>query len=172
MVLELSQFDDLQAAQGAYLEGACVALTSDQTQLHALRAELVEPSAHRILPEIISKEPLSPAVRKGDSQWLDIVRWTLFVLIDAEELGIDSMNVARAAALAQSDEVRLLLDVEGASARALGLEPGWSRRIIGAVGNYAEIFERNLGAQSALKLKRGLNALWRDGGLLFAPPAR
>ncbi len=172
MSLQLEQFDSLQAAMQAYLDGRCTALTTDQSQLHSLRSGLDEPRAHRILPEIISKEPLSPAVRKGDARWLDIVRWTLFVLIDAEELGIDSANVARAAEQAQTGEVRLLLDTANETAEQLGLEPGWSRRIIAQVGNYAEIFERNLGAQSPLKIKRGLNALWRDGGLLYAPPAR
>jgi len=172
MRLELQGFDSLQAAKQAYLEGQCDALTTDQSQLHSLRQGLEDPRAHRILPEIISKEPLSPAVRKGDARWLDIVRWTLFLLIDAEELGIDSTNVDRAAEQAQSDEVRLLLDTEGRAAALLGLEPGWSRRVLAQVGNYAEIFDRNLGAQSPLKIKRGLNALWSNGGLLYAPPAR
>lgn len=172
MELELQTFDSLEAAKRAYLEGKCDALTTDQSQLHSLRSGLEDPRAQRILPEVVSKEPLSPAVRKGDARWLDIVRWTLFVLIDAEELGIDSANVDRAAEQAQSDEVRLLLDTEGNSAALLGIDPGWSRRVIRQVGNYGEIFDRNLGAQSPLKIKRGLNALWNNGGLLYAPPAR
>jgi len=172
MALELDRFDTLEAAQAAYLDGDCLGLTADQSQLHALRSGFADPRAHRILPEVIAKEPLSPAVRKGEPGWLDIVRWTLFVLIDAEELGISSVNLARAAAQAKSEEVRLLLDVEGRMATHLGLQAGWSQRIIAQVGNYAEIFERNLGAQSALKIQRGLNALWNNGGLLYAPPAR
>lgn len=172
MALELQTFDTLEVLKQAYLEGKCDALTTDQSQLHSLRDGLEDPRTHRILPEIISKEPLSPAVRKGDARWLDIVRWTLFLLIDAEELGIGSANVERAAEQAKSEDVRLLLDTEGRTAALLDLEPGWSRRVLGQVGNYAEIFDRNLGAQSPLKIKRGLNALWSNGGLLYAPPAR
>jgi general L-amino acid transport system substrate-binding protein len=172
MELELQTFDSLETANQAYSQGKCDALTTDQSQLHSLRAGLDDPRSQRILPEIISKEPLSPAVRKGDARWFDVVRWTLFVLIDAEELGIDSANVDRAAEQAQSDEIRLVLDTEGHSAALLGIEPGWSQRVIKQVGNYAEVFDRNLGAQSPLKIKRGLNALWNEGGLLYAPPAR
>ncbi len=172
MELKLETFQTEGAARAAYLDGKCDALTTDQSQLHSVRGGLADPRAHRILPEIISKEPLSPAVRKGDARWLDVVRWTLFTLIDAEELGIGSANVERAAEQAESDEARLLLDLDGSSAKLLGLEPGWSQRAIKQVGNYAEVFDRNLGAQSPLKIKRGLNALWNDGGLLYAPPAR
>lgn len=172
MELKLETFDDLDAAKQAYLEGRCQVLTSDQSQLHSLRTTLEDPRAHRILPEVISKEPLAPAVRKGDAAWFDIVRWTLHVLIDAEEIGVSSSNVERAAELAAREDTRLLLDADGRTAALLGLDPGWSGRLIAQVGNYAEIFERNLGAQSPLKIKRGLNALWRDGGLLYAPPAR
>lgn len=172
MELALTTFPDLTAAKDAYLSGECDALTGDQSQLHALRTTLEDPRTQRILPEVISKEPLSPAVRKGDAGFLDLVRWALFVLINAEEQGIDSTNVERAGEEATSEEVRLLLDADGHTAELLGVEPGWSHRIIHQVGNYAEIFERNLGAQSPLKIKRGLNALWRDGGLLYAPPAR
>jgi len=170
--LQLAQFDRIDAAQGAYLDGDCDALTTDQSQLHSLRSGFAEPRSHRILPEIIAKEPLSPAVRKGDAAWLDIVRWTLFVLIDAEELGISSVNLPRAIEHAATEEAELLLDTEGEAAARLGLEPGWSQRIIAQTGNYAELFDRNLGAQSPLKLQRGLNALWNRGGLLYAPPAR
>jgi general L-amino acid transport system substrate-binding protein len=172
MTLELATFPDVGAAREAYLANECDALTSDHSQLHALRSTLADPRAHRILPEVISKEPLSPAVRKGDPAWFDLVRWTLNLLINAEELGIDSANVARAAASAESEDTRLTLDVDGRASAALGVEPGWGRRVIAQVGNYAEIFERNLGDGSPLKIKRGLNALWQNGGLLYAPPAR
>jgi len=172
MKLELLTFDDFDAAKAAYLAGECGALTSDQSQLHSLRTTLENPRAHRILPEVIAKEPLSPAVRKGDGRWFDIVRWTLFALINAEEMGIDSTNVERAYELAKSEDTRLLLDVQGGTAEHLGLHRRWVTRVIGQVGNYAEIFERNLGDQSPLKIKRGLNALWNNGGLLFAPPSR
>jgi general L-amino acid transport system substrate-binding protein len=172
MTMNLVTFDGLAAAKDAYLDGKCDAITTDQSQLHALRSTLDDPRAQRILPEVISKEPLSPAVRKGDERWFDLVRWTLYVLIDAEEQGIDSTNVDRAREEAKAQDTRLLLDVDGQTAKQLGVEPGWSYRIIKTVGNYAEVFERNLGSQSPLKIKRGLNALWRDGGILYAPPAR
>lgn len=173
MILELKEFPDIVAATKAYLAGECYALTTDQSQLHAVRTELADgKSAHRILPEIISKEPLSPAVRRDDDRWLDIVRWTLFTLIDAEEAGIDSKNVDQARGRARGDEVKLLLDVDGTTGALLGLEKGWSYRIIHQVGNYAELFDRNLGDGSPLGIKRGLNALWRDGGILYAPPSR
>lgn len=172
MAYELSPFNTFEAATSAYLKGSCDALSLDRSQLHALRAKLDDPRTHRILPEVISKEPLGPAVRKTDPRWFDIVRWTLFILINAEELGVDSHTVHRAAATASLAETRALLDLDDQSAAALGLEPGWSRRIIEQVGNYHELFARNLGAESPLGIKRGLNALWRDGGLLYAPPAR
>lgn len=172
MELQLEMYDGLEAAKQAYLEGKCDALTSDQSQLFSLRTTLDDSAAHRVLGEVISKEPLGPSVRKGDARWFDIVRWTLFLLIDAEELGINSANADRAKEQAKGDEARLLLDADGHTAKLLGLDPGWSHRVIRQVGNYSEIFERNLGAQSPLKIKRGLNALWRDGGLLYAPPAR
>lgn len=172
MELQLDTFDNLDSAKRAYLEGKCDALTSDQSQLFSLRTTLEEPGAHTILGEVISKEPLGPAVRKGDARWFDIVRWTLYLIIDAEELGIDSANADRVREQAKGEETRLLLDADGETAKLLGLDNGWSHRVIAQVGNYSEIFERNLGAHSELKIKRGLNALWRDGGMLYAPPAR
>ena len=172
MQLELVLVKDANASKDAYLAGKCDAITGDHSQLYALRSEMGEAHAHRILPEVISKEPLSPAVRNSEQVWFDIVRWTLFLLIDAEESGVDSTNTDAARHLAKTEEVRRLLDVDGQSAGMLGLEPGWSWRIIKQVGNYAEVFDRNLGEQSPLKIKRGLNALWRDGGILYAPPTR
>jgi general L-amino acid transport system substrate-binding protein len=172
MELSLETYDGLEAAKQAYLDGKCDALTSDQSQLFSLRSTLEDPGVHRVLGEVISKEPLGPAVRKGDARWFDIVRWTLYLLVDAEELGIDSANADRAREQAKGEETRLLLDADGQTAALLGLDPGWSHRVIQQVGNYSEIFERNLGAHSSLKIKRGLNALWRDGGLLYTPPAR
>jgi general L-amino acid transport system substrate-binding protein len=172
MALKLKAFDNLADAKAAYLTGKCDAITTDQSQLYALRSTLEDPRSQRILPEVISKEPLSPAVREEDQRWFDLVRWTLFVLIDAEEQGIDSTNVGRAREEARSEDTRRLLDLDGRAAKHLGVAPGWTYRIIKAVGNYAEIFDRNLGESSPLKIKRGLNALWRDGGILYAPPAR
>jgi general L-amino acid transport system substrate-binding protein len=172
MALDLRLFPDMKAARKAYLAGECQVLTSDHTQLHGLRLALDNGRDHRVLPEVISKEPLSPAVRESDGHWFDIVRWTLFAMIDAEELGIDSRNVKRASEDAKVGDTRLLLDVEGKVAKALGLEKDWVIRVISQVGNYGEIYERNLGAQSSLMIKRGFNALWNDGGLLYAPPSR
>ena len=172
MELDLKEFPDTPSAAKAYMNGACYALTGDLSQLYALRAELAGENAHRILPEILSKEPLAPAVRRGDGRWFDIVRWTLFTLINAEEAGVDSTNVDAARGRARSEDMKMLLDVDGRTCTLLGLDAGWSYRIIAQVGNYAEVFERNLGAGSPLKIERGFNALWRDGGVLYAPPAR
>lgn len=172
MELDLKQFPDIEAATKAYLGGTCYALTADQSQLYAMRVALGSEDAHRILPEVISKEPLTPAVRVGDHRWFDIVRWTLFTLINAEEAGIDSTNVDAVRDRAQTDELLLLLDVNGTTGKLLGLDKGWSYRVIDQVGNYAAVFERNLGQGSALRMTRGLNALWRDGGILYAPPTR
>jgi len=172
MDLDLRLSPDMNAARKSYLAGECQVLTSDHSQLHGLRVAMEDGAAHRILPEVISKEPLSPAVREGDGRWFDIVRWTLFVLINAEELGIDSNNVKRAREVATTADARLLLDVDGGVAKALGLDKDWVVRVISQVGNYGEIYERNLGARSPLKIARGLNALWNDGGLLYAPPPR
>ncbi|MBK1619421.1 ABC transporter substrate-binding protein [Lamprobacter modestohalophilus] len=172
MPMELKQYPDLKGATKAYLEGECTTLTGDRSQLYALRARLEQPESQRILPEVISRDPLSPAVVKGETRMLDLVRWTLYTLVNAEEMGISSDNVATAKARAQTDAVRTLLDLDGESAEVLGIEPEWGYRVILAVGNYAELFERNLGKASGLNIKRGLNALWTQGGLLYAPPPR
>jgi general L-amino acid transport system substrate-binding protein len=172
MTMETTLYPSLTAARDAYLNGDCSTLTTDKSQLHSLRLNLDDPAAQRILPEVISKEPLAPAVRKGDSGWTDLVRWTLFTLINAEELGIDSGNADMAKAQAESAQVRALLDLDGETAEALGIAPGWGHRVIRQVGNYGELYERNLGKASGLDIKRGLNALWTEGGLLYAPPAR
>ena len=168
MKLRMVPAADTQAALQAYLKGRCDALTSDATQLYGLRARLQNPEAQEILPERLSKEPLSPAVRKGDSVWFDIVRWTLFALLDAEELGIDSQDAAQARLLARNPESRRLLGLAKKAAHPRGLDADWAFRVISKVGNYGEIFARNL--TTPLGIKRGLNALWRDGGLQFAPP--
>ncbi len=172
MPMELKPYPDLNAALAAYLDGECTTLTSDRVQLFVLRAGLEQPEAQRILPEVISREPLAPAVAKAHVRLLDLVRWTLFTLINAEAMGISSDNVDTAKARAQSDTLRTLLDLDGESAEALGIEPGWGYRVIASVGNYGEVFERNLGKASGLGIKRGMNALWTQGGLLYAPPPR
>lgn len=169
MQVKLVPLETDEAQRQAYEAGKCDATTGDQSQLYSLRAALKQPSAHRILPEVISKEPLSPAVRADDAQWHAIVRWTLFALIDAEEQGIRSENVERVRAKAKNPVIRRFLGGEGNAGAGMGLEADWAYNIIRQVGNYAEIFERNL---FPLGVKRGLNALWRDGGLLYAPPIR
>lgn len=161
--------DGFDAMQRAFDAGECDVVSSDQSQLHALRTRLADPSSARVLPEFISKEPLAPAVSAADPHWLLFARLVLAVLVNAEEMGIDSTNVAKIATLARSSEVRGLLDLDGRFVAHLGLAPGWVQRMLQAVGNYGEVFERNLGAAGTLQLKRGQNAPWNRGGLLYAP---
>jgi general L-amino acid transport system substrate-binding protein len=161
--------DGFDAMQRAFETGECDAVTSDQSQLHALRSRLADPSTARVLPEFISKEPLAPAVPASDPHWLLFARLVLAVLVNAEEIGIDSGNVAKIASVARSVEVRGLLDLDGRFVAHLGLQPGWAQRMLQSVGNYGEMFERNLGASGTLQLERGQNAPWNRGGLLYAP---
>jgi general L-amino acid transport system substrate-binding protein len=154
-----------------YEAGKCDTYTADQSQLYGLRLTLAKPDDTVILPEVISREPLGPFVRQGDEQWFSIARWVLFALIDAEELGITAAGV-EAAKGSRNGEVKRLLGVEGTLGSGMGLDAQWAVRAIAATGNYGEIFKRNLGEESALKITRGLNALWKDGGLLYAPPVR
>ena len=160
---------DFASMRQAFETGACDAVTSDQSQLHALRVSLADPDSARVLPEFISKEPLSPAVPAADAQWTTLARLVLSVLINAEELGITAANVDGIARIAKSTEVRGLLDLDDRFANSLGLAPGWAPRMVKSVGNYAAIFQRNLGKGSALGLARGQNALWNRGGLIYAP---
>ncbi|SDI91859.1 amino acid ABC transporter substrate-binding protein, PAAT family [Pseudomonas delhiensis] len=152
--------------------GRCDVLTSDQSQLYAQRIKLGKPDDYVVLPEVISKEPLGPAVRQGDEEWFDIVRWTLFAMLNAEELGIDSKNVEQMAKSSKNPDINRLLGTEGDYGKDLKLPKDWAVQIVKQVGNYAEIFERNVGEGSELKIKRGLNALWNKGGLQYAPPVR
>ncbi|MBY6240311.1 amino acid ABC transporter substrate-binding protein [Methylosinus sp. Sm6] len=164
-------FASFEEAADAYAQGRCDALTADISTLAAARSRLEAPGKHAILSELIDKEPLGPIVRQDDGQWFDIVRWTLFGMVDAEELGVASTNVDEA--LKSVDpRMRRLLGVEGGRIEGFGLEPDWAYRIVKHVGNYGEIFERNLGHGSPLDLDRRLNALWTEGGLMYAPPAR
>jgi len=151
--------------------GRCDVLTSDQSQLYAQRLKLAKPDEYMVLPEVISKEPLGPVVRHGDDDWLDIVKWTLFVMVNAEELGISSKNVDEMKKSTNPD-VKRLLGVEGDKGKDFGLANDWMATVIKQVGNYGEIFERNVGKDSPLKIARGLNALWNQGGLQYAPPVR
>jgi general L-amino acid transport system substrate-binding protein len=166
--------DSEDQARQNYAREACDAYTGDVSELAAMRSIMDRPSDHVILPEVISKEPLGPSVREGDSQWEDVVRWTLYSLILAEELGVTSKNVDQMRASSTNPEVRRLLGVEGGYGRMLGLSDDWAYKMIKAVGNYGEIFDRNLRKDSALKLPRGVNAQWNANppGLIYAPPMR
>jgi general L-amino acid transport system substrate-binding protein len=154
-----------------YLAGGCMALAGEGTQLAARRNRLQAPADHVLLPENVSREPLGPVVRTGDDRWFAIVRWVVFALIAAEDLGITSANVEQQR-LSGPAEARRLLGGEGQLGVMLGLQPTWAYDMIRLVGNYGEIFERNMGMKSALKLERGLNNLWSRNGLMFAPAFR
>jgi len=160
-------------AQQQYLAGACDVYTTDASGLAATRATFEDPSAHVVLPEIISKEPLGPLVRHGDDEWGDIVRWTLNALVAAEEMGITADNVEEMAASAgENPEINRLLGTEGNLGEMLGIDANWAVNAIKAGGNYGEIFEANIGESTPIGLARGLNAQWTDGGLMYAPPFR
>ena len=160
-------------ARQNYLAGRCDVYTTDRSGLAATRASLENPANHVVLPEIISKEPLGPLVRHGDDEWGDVVRWTLNVLIIAEEKGITKENVRAMAAETQKDaEMNRMFGTEGEYGAMLGLSADWVVNVIAAVGNYGEIFEQYLGVNTDIGLERGVNALWTDGGLIYAPPYR
>jgi general L-amino acid transport system substrate-binding protein len=160
-------------AQAKYLAGACDVYTTDASGLAATRATFEAPGDHVLLPEIISKEPLGPLVRHGDSEWADIVRWTLNTLIIAEELGITSENVDQlASAPTDNPEINRVLGTEGEYGAMMGLSKDWAVNVIKANGNYGEIFEKHIGSETPIGLARGLNALWTQGGILYAPPFR
>lgn len=161
--------EQTDAVYQAYEEERCDAVTSDQSQLAARRSGLTDPSAHLIMEESISKEPLGPVVPHGDEQWFNILNWVVNVTIDAEELGITSANVDEAAAGVDPIALRLL-GVTGDVGAKLGLENDWVHGVIRNVGNYGEIYDRHLGPDSDIPLERGLNDLWLNGGLLYAPP--
>lgn len=160
----------------AYLQGRCVAVTSDRSQLAAKRTGFPAPAAHTLLPEVLSKEPLTPATVNADPGWADAVRWTIYALMQAEELGITQANVAAKLAEAKANpnlaDLRRFLGVEGDFGKQLGLPPDFVVKAITAVGNYGEVFERNVGMGSKLKLERGLNRQWKEGGLIYSPPFR
>ncbi|MBM3570520.1 MAG: amino acid ABC transporter substrate-binding protein [Alphaproteobacteria bacterium] len=165
-------FENPEEVRTAYFSGRCDAYTTDASQLASVRSALANnPDDHVILPEIISKEPLAPAVRHGDDQWFDIVRWTVYALIEAEELGVTSRNVDEMLK-STNPSVQRLLGQTGNHGKHMGLDDKWAYNIVKQVGNYGEIFERNLGKGSKLQLERGLNALWSKGGLMYAIPIR
>jgi general L-amino acid transport system substrate-binding protein len=153
----------------AFFAGRCDCLTSDASQLAGARSIAPNPDDYVILPEIISKEPLAPAVRHGDEQWRDIVDFAVLAMIAAEDMGISSRNVDEMLNSPNPD-VKRFLGVTPGNGKALGLDEKWAYNIVKKVGNYAEVFDHNVGADSKLQLKRGLNAQWKDGGLMYAPP--
>lgn len=163
--------DSADGVLKAFETGRCDVYSTDASALYAQRLNLADPNGFTVLPEIISKEPLGPAVRQGDDKWFNVVRWTLFSLIEAEELGITREN-AEASLKSANPVVTRLLGAEGDNGQQLGLDPRFAYAAVSAAGNYGEIFERNLGASSQLKIDRGLNALWNKGGLMYAPPSR
>jgi general L-amino acid transport system substrate-binding protein len=163
---------DDSEAQRQYLAGACDAYTTDASGLAASRATMPDAENHIILPEIISKEPLGPVVRNGDSQWGDVVRWSYYALLIAEEKGITSANVNEVAASTTDEEVKRLLGVSGDMGAKMGVSNDAFKTAIASVGNYGEIFARNIGEGTTINLARGLNALWTQGGLQYAPPFR
>jgi general L-amino acid transport system substrate-binding protein len=165
-------FDRLDDLVKAFDESKCDTYTADLSQLYAVRLRLANPGDSAVLSDVISKEPLGPAVRQGDEQWFNIVRWTLFALINAEEIDVTAASVDDLKASSKKPSVRRLLGIEGTYGSDLGLDADWAVRAIKSVGNYSEIFNRNLGKDTPLAIERGINALWNAGGLLYAPPVR
>jgi general L-amino acid transport system substrate-binding protein len=164
-------FEKLDETVQAYLSGRCDVYTTDQSGLYSIRVQQPKPEDHVVLPEIISKEPLGPSVRQGDDQWLTVVKWVHFALINAEEAGITQGNVDQMLTSTNPD-IKRMLGKDGDLGKGISLDNDWVVKIIKAVGNYGEVFERNVGSGSRLKIDRGLNALWTKGGLQYAPPIR
>jgi len=164
-------YDKSDESAKALEAGRCDVLTSDQSQLYAQRIKLAKPDDYIVLPEVISKEPLGPVVRHGDDEWFDIVKWALFVMVNAEEAGVTSKNVDEMKKSTNPD-IKRLLGVEGDKGKDFGLANDWMAVVIKQVGNYGEVFDRNVGKGSPLKIERGYNALWTKGGLQYAPPVR
>ncbi|MBT5415059.1 MAG: transporter substrate-binding domain-containing protein [Rhodospirillaceae bacterium] len=166
-------FEDLAESITAFFNGRCQVYTTDASGLASIRAtEAPDPSAYVILPEIISKEPLGPVVRRGDDEFFAVAKWVLYALLDAEEKGITSANVDDMRANSQDPNVQRLLGASGDMADKIGLSKDWAYNAIKQAGNYGEMFARNVGPDTPLKLERGLNALWTEGGLMYAPPIR
>jgi general L-amino acid transport system substrate-binding protein len=177
MKYQVVAIEDSNQVRQAYDEGRCDIFTTDQSGLYAERLALKNPDDHVILPEIISKEPLGPVVRQGDDAWFNVIKWTYYALLNAEELGITQANVDQMMT-SPNPEIKRVLGVKNDDGSAagfgtgIGLDEDWIVHIVKGVGNYGEIFERNVGASTPLKIARGKNALWRDGGLQYAPPIR
>lgn len=171
MKYEVNAFAGADETIKVYESGRCDVFTSDVSQLYAQRLKLGNPDDYMVLPEVISKEPLGPLVRQGDDQWFDLAKWVLFAMINAEELGVTQKNIDTALK-SNKPEIRRLLGVEDNYGEKIGLTKDWVVRIVRHVGNYGEVFERNVGAGSQLGISRGLNRLWTRGGILYAPPIR
>ncbi|MCW5700918.1 MAG: transporter substrate-binding domain-containing protein, partial [Rhodospirillales bacterium] len=172
MKLNPLTIENYEEVTSAFLAGRCDALTSDASQLATIRANSTQnPADYEILPEIISKEPLGPAVRHGDDEWFDVVKWSVYATLEAEEKGITSANVDDMLK-SEDPNIQRLLGVTGEMGKKIGVDDKWAYNIIKQVGNYGEIYERNVGMKSKLELARGLNALWIEGGLMYAPPIR
>lgn len=168
---DIISFEKADETVSAFNKDRCDVYTTDASALYSQRLVLSDPDSSMVLPEIISKEPLGPAVRQGDDRWFSVVRWTLFALINAEELGITRENVT-AEMESDNPSIRRFLGAEGNSGESMGLDQRWIYNIVAATGNYGEMFDRNLGKGSPLKIDRGINALWNAGGLMYAPPIR
>lgn len=171
MKYEVVSFEKNDEVVKAYDTGRCDAMTTDASGLYAERLRLTNPNDHIVLPEIISKEPLGPLVRQGDDAWFSVVKWTLYAMITAEELGVTKANVDEMLN-SQNPEIKRLLGKEGKFGEGIGLSNAWGYQIVKHVGNYGESFEKNVGAGSPLKISRGINAQWSKGGLMYAPPIR
>jgi len=171
MPYEVVAFEKNEEVLQAYEAGRCDAYTTDASGLYAERLKLTNPDDHMILPEIISKEPLGPAVRQGDDRWFTVVKWTLFALINAEELGLTKQNVDEKKT-SDNPEIKRLVGVEGDFGTGIGLTNDWAYNIVKNVGNYGEIFDANVGPSTKLGIARGLNNLWSKGGIQYAPPIR
>jgi len=171
MKYEEKRFRNVDEVFKAYVDGQCDTLTTDISQLYALRIKMPKPADQIILADVISKEPLAPVVRQKDDDWLLIVKWTLFAMIDAEELGINSKNIDQAVKSTKPEVMRFVGN-DGNFGEELGLPKDWAVRIIRHVGNYGEVYERNVGTGSKLGIPRGLNQLWTAGGIMYAPPIR
>ncbi len=172
MNYEVVAFEKADEVVQAYNAGRCDVYTTDASGLYAQRLKLTNPDEHMVLPEIISKEPLGPSVRQGDPKWFNLVKWVHFAMVNAEELGVTSQNVDEMKATSKNPEVMRLLGNEGAFGEAIGLDNDWAYKIIKHVGNYGEVFASNVGPETPLGIERGLNALWTQGGLQYAPPVR
>ncbi|MFK8034250.1 MAG: amino acid ABC transporter substrate-binding protein [Hyphomicrobiales bacterium] len=171
MEFEIVAFEKADEVVAAYDAGRCEVYTTDASGLYAQRLKLEDPGAHIVLPEIISKEPLGPVVRQGDDGWLNLTKWVVYALVNAEELGVSSANIGDMMD-SKNPAVARLMGNAGGYGEMIGLENDFAVKAIKAVGNYREIFERNVGPDTPLKIARGVNALWSDGGLMYAPPLR